>query len=66
VTGHDVVAALTSRDPTKPIGPVKVLVSGGIGTGKTSVLADIRSALRDAGVTVIARPPRPGTCGSGA
>jgi DNA-binding CsgD family transcriptional regulator len=60
VTGHDVVAALTSRDPTKPIGPVKVLVSGGIGTGKTSVLADIRSALRDAGVTVIARPPRAG------
>jgi DNA-binding CsgD family transcriptional regulator len=60
VTGHDVVAALTSRDPTKPIGPVKVLVSGGIGTGKTSVLAGIRSALRDAGVTVIARPPRAG------
>ena len=60
VTGHDVVAALTSRDPTKAIGPVKVLVSGGIGTGKTSVLADIRSALRDAGMTVIARPPRAG------
>ncbi|HEY6575869.1 MAG TPA: LuxR family transcriptional regulator, partial [Mycobacterium sp.] len=59
MTGHDVVAALTSRDPTKPIGPVKVLVSGGIGTGKTSLLADIRSALRDAGMTVIARPPRP-------
>jgi DNA-binding CsgD family transcriptional regulator len=60
VTAHDVVAALTARDPTKPGEPAKVLVSGGIGTGKTSVLSDIRSALRDAGVTVIARPPRDG------
>ena len=57
---HDVVAALTAQDPTKPTGPAKVLVSGGIGTGKTVLLNDIRSALRDAGLTVIARPPRDG------
>ncbi|WP_051574871.1 isoniazid response ATPase/transcriptional regulator IniR [Mycobacterium sp. URHB0044] len=60
MTTHDVVAALTARDHTKPGEPAKVLVSGGIGTGKTSVLTDIRSALRAAGVTVIARPPRDG------
>jgi DNA-binding CsgD family transcriptional regulator len=60
VTVHDVVAALTARDQTKPGEPAKVLVSGGIGTGKTSALGDIRSALRDAGITVIARPPRDG------
>lgn len=54
MTAHDVVAALTAREP------VKVLVSGGIGTGKTSLLTDARSALRAAGVTVIARPPRAG------
>ena len=60
MTAHDVVAALTARDHTKPGEPAKVLVSGGIGTGKTSVLTDVRSALRAAGVTVIARPPRDG------
>jgi DNA-binding CsgD family transcriptional regulator len=60
VTVHDVVAALTAEDPTKPTGPAKVLVSGGIGTGKTLLLNDIRSALLDAGLTVIARPPRDG------
>jgi len=36
------------------------LFSGSRGTGKTSALGDIRSALRDAGITVIARPPRDG------
>ncbi|MDT5067074.1 MAG: hypothetical protein QOK02_3229, partial [Mycobacterium sp.] len=60
MTVHDVVAALTARDPTKPGEPAKELVSGGIGTGKTSALGGIRSALRDAGLTVIARPPRDG------
>ena len=35
-------------------------MSGGIGTGKTLVLNDIRTALRAAGVTVIARIPRDG------
>ncbi|OCB22558.1 helix-turn-helix transcriptional regulator [Mycobacterium malmoense] len=40
--------------------PVRVLVSGGIGTGKTTVLAAVRDALRGAGVTVLTRPPRDG------
>jgi DNA-binding CsgD family transcriptional regulator len=43
-----------------PTVPVKVLVSGGIGTGKSSVLAAIRSVLRAADVTVLTRPPREG------
>ncbi|MDT5243657.1 MAG: hypothetical protein QOD36_1033, partial [Mycobacterium sp.] len=53
---HDTVASLL----TSPTVPVKVMVSGGIGTGKSSVLAAIRSALREAGVTVLTRPPRDG------
>lgn len=40
--------------------PVKVLVSGGIGTGKTTVLAAVRDALRGAGMTVLTRSPRDG------
>ncbi|MGD1255323.1 isoniazid response ATPase/transcriptional regulator IniR [Mycobacterium seoulense] len=40
--------------------PVKVLVSGGIGTGKTTVLAAVRDALRGAGITVLTRSPRDG------
>ena len=51
---RDTVAGLLAA----PTAPVKVLVSGGIGTGKSSVLATIRSALRAAGVTVLTRPPR--------
>ena len=43
-----------------PTVPVKVLVSGGIGTGKSSVLAAIRSALRGAEVAVLTRPPEDG------
>jgi DNA-binding CsgD family transcriptional regulator len=43
-----------------PAVPVKLLVSGGIGTGKTSVLAAIRSALRAAEVTVLTTPPKAG------
>ena len=35
-------------------------MSGGIGTGKSSVLAAIRTALREAGVAVLTRPPRDG------
>jgi DNA-binding CsgD family transcriptional regulator len=45
---------------TAPSVPAKVLVSGGIGTGKSSVLAAIRSALRAAEVAVLTRPPRDG------
>jgi DNA-binding CsgD family transcriptional regulator len=55
VTGRGAIAALTAA----PTEPAKVLVSGGIGTGKTSALTAIRSALRDADVTVLSRPPRP-------
>src|SRR5689334_12296329 len=43
-----------------PADPVKILVSGGIGTGKSSVLAAIRSALRAADVPVLTRPPKKG------
>ena len=53
---RDTVASLL----TAPTVPVKVLVSGGIGTGKSSVLAAIRSALRAAGVAVLTRPPHDG------
>jgi hypothetical protein len=52
---HAVAAVLAA--PTRP---TKLLVTGGIGTGKTSVLATVRSALRDAGRVVLTRPPRPG------
>ena len=45
---------------SSPTEPMKLLVSGGVGTGKTTSLAEIRAALRAAGVTVVARPPRPG------
>jgi DNA-binding CsgD family transcriptional regulator len=41
-----------------PTEPVRILVSGGIGTGKTSVLAEMRTALRGAGVAVMTRSPR--------
>src|ERR1700738_2472672 len=51
---RDTVASLLAA----PTVPVKVLVSGGIGTGKSSVLAAVRSALREAGVAVLTRPPR--------
>src|SRR5215213_10129138 len=56
---RDAVATLGSA-PTKA---VKILVSGGIGTGKSSVLAAIRERLRAAGVTVLTRPPRDGEDG---
>ncbi|OKH61211.1 hypothetical protein EB73_30790, partial [Mycobacterium sp. SWH-M3] len=42
-----------------PALPVKLLFSGGIGTGKSSVLSVVRTALRDAGQVVLTRPPRP-------
>ncbi len=53
---RDAVAALSAA----PGDPVKILVSGGIGSGKSSVLAAVRSALRTAGVPVLTRPPRSG------
>jgi DNA-binding CsgD family transcriptional regulator len=62
----DVVATLTaSLHPVaslaqSPTEPVTALVSGGIGTGKTTLLAAVRATLRDAGVSVLARAPRDG------
>ena len=53
---RDFVAALIAA----PGEAVKVLVSGGIGSGKSSVLAAVRSALRAAEVPVLTRPPRGG------
>src|SRR5262245_33633720 len=53
---RDAVAALLAA----PTVPVKILISGGIGTGKSSVLAAIRSALRAAEVAVLTRPPKKG------
>ncbi|WP_445162373.1 isoniazid response ATPase/transcriptional regulator IniR [Mycobacterium sp. Dal123C01] len=40
--------------------PVKLLISGGIGTGKTTALAAAREALRQAGLTVLTHSPRAG------
>ncbi|AGB20809.1 response regulator containing a CheY-like receiver domain and an HTH DNA-binding domain [Mycobacterium sp. JS623] len=53
---RDAVAGLVAA----PTVPVKILVSGGIGTGKSSVLAAIRSALRAAEVPVLTRPTKKG------
>ncbi|MFI5506665.1 isoniazid response ATPase/transcriptional regulator IniR [Mycobacterium sp. NPDC051804] len=53
---RDTVAALTAA----PGDPVKILVSGGIGSGKTSVLAAVRNTLRAAGIPVLTRPARSG------
>lgn len=36
--------------------PAKLLVSGGIGTGKSTTLAAVRAAFRDTGRTVLTRP----------
>lgn len=42
-----------------PAAPAKVLVTGGIGTGKSTVLAAVRAALRSASRPVLSRPRRP-------
>lgn len=54
MTAGGVLAALTAA----PNEPVKVLVSGGIGTGKTATLEQLRAALREAGIGVVGQPPR--------
>ncbi|KXW74768.1 transcriptional regulator, partial [Mycolicibacterium phlei DSM 43071] len=51
---------LLARLTAAPTEPVQVLVSGGVGTGKSSVLAAVREVLRSAGTPPLARPPRPG------
>ncbi|MGW0161454.1 isoniazid response ATPase/transcriptional regulator IniR [Mycobacterium sp. NPDC003323] len=43
-----------------PTDPVRVLITGGMGTGKTTLLGTVRATLREAGVPVLSRPPRPG------
>jgi DNA-binding CsgD family transcriptional regulator len=53
---REAVSALTAT-PTRP---VRILVSGGIGTGKSSVLAMVRNALRSAEIQVMTRAPRSG------
>jgi len=40
--------------------PAKLLISGGIGTGKTTALSAVRGTLSRGGLTVLTRPPRPG------
>jgi hypothetical protein len=40
--------------------PAKLLISGGIGTGKTTALSAARDTLIRGGLTVLTRPPRPG------
>ena len=40
-------------------GPVQILISGGIGSGKSSALEAIRRALRNSGQTVLSRTPGP-------
>ncbi|MCB0942110.1 MAG: isoniazid response ATPase/transcriptional regulator IniR [Mycobacterium sp.] len=41
-------------------GPVKLVVTGGVGTGKSTVLAAVRDTLREAGTPVVTRAPQPG------
>ena len=53
---REAVSALSAA----PAGPVKLMVSGGIGTGKSSVLAAVRAVLRNGEVPVLTRPPRAG------
>ena len=53
---REVVGAV-ERDPQAA---TKLLVTGGIGTGKSTVLAALRHSLRTAGRPVLSRPPRPG------
>ena len=41
-------------------GPVKLVVTGGVGTGKSTVLAAVRDTLREAGTPVVTRAPQSG------
>jgi DNA-binding CsgD family transcriptional regulator len=55
-TVREVIHALANASTV----PAKLLISGGIGTGKTTVLGAARDTLRHAGLTVLVRPPRAG------
>jgi DNA-binding CsgD family transcriptional regulator len=52
-TAREALQALAGTDAV----PAKLLISGGIGTGKSTVLAAARDALRSAGKAVLTRPP---------
>jgi len=40
--------------------PVKLLITGGVGSGKSTVLGAVRDTLRDADIPVLTRAPQPG------
>lgn len=46
-----------------PQAATKLLISGGIGTGKSAVLAAVRASFRAAGIPVLTRPARPDDAG---
>lgn len=54
---------LAARDVIDDLGnagtaPVRAMIVGGIGTGKTTLLAAVRDSLLRAGIPVLTRPPR--------
>lgn len=51
---QDVLNDLTNAATT----PIKAVIVGGIGTGKTTFLAAARDSLRHSGIPVLTRPPR--------
>jgi len=53
---RDAIAALEAD----PLAAIKLLVTGGMGTGKSAVLAVARRVLRAAGRPVLSHPPGPG------
>ncbi|MHA3024047.1 isoniazid response ATPase/transcriptional regulator IniR [Mycobacterium sp. BMJ-28] len=60
MAGHPIAALIDA-----PTQPGKVLVTGGIGTGKTTLVAEVRAALRGADRPVLSSvPPEPETGGA--
>ncbi|MGB3485994.1 MAG: LuxR family transcriptional regulator, partial [Mycobacterium sp.] len=53
-------SALLAAVRNVPATPLKTLITGGIGTGKSSLLAEIRNILRNTGIDVRSRPPTDG------
>jgi DNA-binding CsgD family transcriptional regulator len=53
---HQAIRALSEAATA----PAKLLISGGIGTGKTTIVSAARDTLGRGGLTVLTRPPRPG------
>lgn len=56
---RDAIAAVDAD----PRAATKLLVTGGVGTGKTTLLAAVRTGLRSGGRQVLSRPPEAGTAG---